>query len=514
MFTKFGCNFLTVSFGLTLCMLICTAYGQVSRSDELVNGSMENVGYKKLPVGWFFVSPSGGTASVDEQVAYAGERSLLIDASKPQADATQLFSNLMQSLDAQPWRGKKVRFRAAVKTAELDGAATVNLWFRVDLKPNEQGETQFGAFDNMQDRPIRDEAWKHYDIVLKVNDDAEGIVCGMFVSGKGKAWLDDVTLTEAGEDEKTSEMKLPEDLPKNVARNRPSISPQLAKALQEAENAPTQPFFTHWLWLPVVALTLFVVALSPAGTSKTTDKLEKVNWLRKFAIRFTVSYWLLYCLPNPFAALIPWAGFRLAEAHDWCEKSLVTQVARNVFRIDGELLPPNGSGDTTYNYIAVFSYFIIALLIAALWSAVDWRRANYSVTLDLLRSYLRYVLAFAMLGYGLAKINIDYNQFPINGPMQLEKTWGSSSPMNVLWAFMGASRPYTVFAGLGEVLAALLLIWRRTGSLGGFGDHGSDDEYCHAQLSATTCQSSSIRVTCWSWRSWSCYLMWGVSPTS
>ena len=39
--------------------------------------------------------------------------------------------------------------------------------------------------------------------------------------------------------------------------------------------------------------------------------------------------------------------------------------------------------------------------------------------------------------------------------------------MNVLWAFMGASRPYTVFAGLGEVLAALLLIWRRTGSLGG-----------------------------------------------
>jgi hypothetical protein len=72
-----------------------------------------------------------------------------------------------------------------------------------------------------------------------------------------------------------------------------------------------------------------------------------------------------------------------------------------------------------------------------------------------------------MVGYGLAKVAIDYNQFPINGPMQLEKTWGSSSPMNVLWAFMGASRPYTVFAGLGEVLAAVLLIWRRTGSLGG-----------------------------------------------
>jgi hypothetical protein len=41
----------------------------------------------------------------------------------------------------------------------------------------------------MQDRPIRDEAWKHYEIVLKVDDDAETVVCGMFISGKGKAWF-------------------------------------------------------------------------------------------------------------------------------------------------------------------------------------------------------------------------------------------------------------------------------------------------------------------------------------
>jgi hypothetical protein len=38
--------------------------------------------------------------------------------------------------------------------------------------------------------------------------------------------------------------------------------------------------------------------------------------------------------------------------------------------------------------------------------------------------------------------------------------------MNVLWAFMGASRPYTFIAGMGEVLAAMLLIWRRTTILG------------------------------------------------
>jgi hypothetical protein len=71
-----------------------------------------------------------------------------------------------------------------------------------------------------------------------------------------------------------------------------------------------------------------------------------------------------------------------------------------------------------------------------------------------------------MISYGLAKVSLDLNQFPEPGAWQLEKKWGDSSPMNVLWAFMGASRPYTIFAGLGEVTAALLLVWRRTAIVG------------------------------------------------
>lgn len=86
--------------------------------------------------------------------------------------------------------------------------------------------------------------------------------------------------------------------------------------------------------------------------------------------------------------------------------------------------------------------------------------------MDLLRSFLRYVLAFYMLGYGLAKTGLASNQFPEIGDWQLDKTWGESSPMNVLWSFMGASRPYTIFGGLCEVLAGLLLVSRRTSTLG------------------------------------------------
>jgi hypothetical protein len=101
-----------------------------------------------------------------------------------------------------------------------------------------------------------------------------------------------------------------------------------------------------------------------------------------------------------------------------------------------------------------------------LWSGLDWRRTDHPWLKDLLRSYLRYILAFTMLGYGLAKVFTQFSQFPPVEFDQLNKTYGESSPMNLVWTFMGASRGYTMFAGLGEVIAALLLIWRHTAILG------------------------------------------------
>src|ERR1044071_6897724 len=43
---------------------------------------------------------------------------------------------------------------------------------------------------------------------------------------------------------------------------------------------------------------------------------------------------------------------------------------------------------------------------------------------------------------------------------------GGTSPMRLMWAFMGYSLPYTVFAGLAEVTGGVLLLWRRTATLG------------------------------------------------
>ncbi len=471
--------FLLRSIVVFCCMpLVCQIAAQDPVStDVLKNAQFEKAADNRTPEGWFFNSASGGKVSVDTKEKFAGESSALIDATVSDPEARSVFSNLMQSIDGKPWRGKTVRFRAAVRTEQLDSAAKAQLWFRVDRAKDANGKVQYGAFDNMRDRPIRNDQWKHYEITLKIDDDAERIVIGMFLIGVGKAWIDDASFVEVDKNTPTTDAKPAGSKNKSSKKSSSRASrfrmPEaVMRALGEAEHAPQQPFWTHWLWLPLIAVVLFVLSTIPPRETEVMLKGEEkeTRWVSghvaKFAFRFSFAYWLLYCLPSPFSRLIPYLGNKLAAWHQQGLKPIVAWTAESVFKIETELVPPNGSGDTTFSYINVFIVFVLALAIAIIWTASDWRKTDYRWMKDLLRSYLRYVLALAMLGYGLAKVAWDSNQFPTIGEFQLDKKWGDSSPMNVVWSFMGASRSYTVFAGLGEVIGGVLLIFRRTTTIG------------------------------------------------
>lgn len=459
---------------VALLVFVAPIAAQEEPPHQPVNADLEQSEGSEKPKGWRFSSSSGATVTLDDESPFAGSMSARIDAENPKATGRR-FSNLMQSLDATPWRGKRIRYRAAVRARALGRGSTVQLWLRVD-RPRGKPRPA-GAFDNMADRPIRSAQWQQYDIVVDVADDAEGIALGVFVLGTGKAWFDAVSLEEVSKDVATT----------STTRRSSTLSPLVRKALAEAETAPRQPFWTAWLALPLLALTLFVIGLWPprrvdsAGAASGPDIApaaipaaddERVGVLRSFAFRVTLAYWLIYCLPGPLDRLVGMlhadTGAMLARWHLACEAAVASFTAKHVFGIETALVPPNGSGDTTQSYLIALSGFVLALLVASVWTVVrrSMRSRTRALQADLLRSYLRYVLAFAMLGYGLAKVSLGQNQFPIVSSMQLEKTWGDSSPMNVVWAFMGASRPYTIFAGLGEILGASLLIWRRTATLG------------------------------------------------
>jgi hypothetical protein len=139
----------------------------------------QNLGFESgeaggLPEAWKATSPRGGSANPGytakltsdnaKQGKYCGELASAAGASG--------FGNLMQAFDAAAYRGKRVRFRAAVRT---DGQASGQgqLWFRVDRQGGE-----LGFFDNMGDRPIRDQEWKYYEITGDIEPDAERINLG------------------------------------------------------------------------------------------------------------------------------------------------------------------------------------------------------------------------------------------------------------------------------------------------------------------------------------------------
>ncbi len=434
------------------------------------NGSFE-AWRSDRPLNWHIVSPTGTEVRRDDSQPHQGTIAALIDATQESITGNS-FSNLMQSISAEPYQGKTVRLRAAIKTSQLDDSSRVQMWLRVDRKreANHPADAMppVGAFDNMSDRPIRSEIYTNFEIVLPVAEDAASLAFGIFLIGRGRAWIDDVSLVIV---DATSNLT---PKPKAEPTSRFQIPPRVREAFQAAEAAPPQPFFTNWLWLPLIAMSLFFLAM--AGPMPPDRNLVDVNvavrkssLLSAFAIRFTASYWLLYIFPSMLSNLASFSEellVPLSGGYSWLESALSHWLAATLLGINGELIPPNGSGDTTYNYLLVLGLFLISLIVASVWTLMDRRASEHANMRDLLRSWLRYGIAFAMIGYGLAKVSFDGNQFPPNSTFQLDKTWGNSSPMNVLWAFMGASQAYTIFAGLGEVVAGLLIVWRRTCLLG------------------------------------------------
>jgi hypothetical protein len=111
---------------------------------------------------------------------------------EPPAASTEGFATVMQTLPAQPWRGKAVRLRGQIRASAKGDAGGAALWLRVD-RPNHA----MGFFDNMGNRIVRDPGWRSYSIEGTVADDAEFVAFGVMTLGTVTADFDDVELSVA-----------------------------------------------------------------------------------------------------------------------------------------------------------------------------------------------------------------------------------------------------------------------------------------------------------------------------
>ena len=185
---------------------------------------------------------------------------------------------------------------------------------------------------------------------------------------------------------------------------------------------------------------------------------------RRTGFRFVFAYLVLYNFPFPIGAL-PLTD----PVKAWYDKlwhAVVPWFAAHVLHLAKPItIFSNGSGDTTYDYVLVLLFLLLAAAATLVWSFLDRRTTPQPRLAVGLRVYVRYVLAYALLSYGAFKV--IQTQFPYPPLDRLLEPYGEFSPMGVVWSWMGISYAYNLFAGLAEMVSGFLLFFRRTVMLGG-----------------------------------------------
>jgi hypothetical protein len=160
-----------------------------------VNLDFEQGEVGEMPAGWQMTSASeraGFGAEVSDLQPYEGQRCALVHSvAFHQGSLGTATGTLVQRFSAADYRGRRVRFRAAVRTSG-DGTRA-RLWLAVERPGNLPG-----FLDNMADRPIVALPWQVYEITGEVAPDATRIGIGMTVTGDGKAWIDDAAFEVLG----------------------------------------------------------------------------------------------------------------------------------------------------------------------------------------------------------------------------------------------------------------------------------------------------------------------------
>jgi uncharacterized membrane protein YphA (DoxX/SURF4 family) len=182
---------------------------------------------------------------------------------------------------------------------------------------------------------------------------------------------------------------------------------------------------------------------------------------KRVAFRFAFLVGALQILPFPFGVIPGTGAIAALVYHAW---RVAVGAFGDAIGIPDLVLVHNGSGDQTWHYVQLLLVAVLATAGTLVWSIADRRRTSYERLAAIALVVLRYFLAMMLILYGLAKV--FEIQFISPSPARLDGRIGDMSPMGVLWTFMGASRPYTIFAGWLEIIPGLLLLWRRTALIG------------------------------------------------
>lgn len=183
-----------------------------------------------------------------------------------------------------------------------------------------------------------------------------------------------------------------------------------------------------------------------------TTSDQPSNWknYEKVLLRLLLIYFFIQIVP------LDWTFYRDLFAINWLKLSFY-----DLFKLT--LYSPQFFSLTGY------VNWLVALIIAAAGS-IAWpiickdQKTDYNKLYYWLRVILRYRLAVGIIAFGFIKL------FPLQMPYpslsNLHTNYGDFLPWKIYFHTLGIAQPYEVFLGAVEVLAGILLLFRRTVTFG------------------------------------------------
>jgi len=208
-----------------------------------------------------------------------------------------------------------------------------------------------------------------------------------------------------------------------------------------------------------------VQAHADATEPRVSASTDTVHWslATRLAFRLVFAYEIIYSFPFPLNLV---AGFDRAFGwHDMLFARITVFTGAHILHLSRPLAySPYAGGDSLFGWVQNLAQLMIAVAVAIIWTLLDRKRPNYRSMQEWLWLYVRLVLGTAMMSYGAIKV--IKVQFPDLFLWRLLSSYGESSPVGLLWSFMGYSRTYNLFTGLVELIGGALLFVPRLATLG------------------------------------------------
>jgi hypothetical protein len=187
---------------------------------------------------------------------------------------------------------------------------------------------------------------------------------------------------------------------------------------------------------------------------------RQASWSRNERIFFRIIF--IYCCLQ--ALPLDWKYYRNIACIHWSRFSYrdlfyISRYTAQILSTHHHSLSWGMNGLADWGILAG-----IAVAVAVIWGYYDRRRGSYNDLYYVLRVILRYRLALAIMAYGFIKL------FPMEQPYPslslLNTTYGSFSDWKIASLSYGVAPSLEIYLGAVEILAAILLLNRKSASFG------------------------------------------------